>query len=288
LDLTMGYTGLISFGHAAFLGFAGYAVGLLTLRTPVTSFWLVVLITLALTAVLSAIIGYISLRVSGIYFLLVTMALGQLLSIVAIKWYSLTGGTDGLSGMTKPDLGFAVEWTGLKYYYLVFIVFIVCFVVLFRIVRSSFGRTLVGIRSNEARMRSLGFNTWMLKYVAVIVGGTFAGVAGILFAYFYGNMVPSYAGLQMSALPMLMVIMGGAGTLYGPCLGAVVIVLVQHYAGIYFPERWPLILGAIFVICVMLLKGGFARHLSRLWGKVGLQKPRVAKPADAAANEGRS
>jgi len=272
LDLTMGYTGLVSFGHAVFLGMAGYTVGILIVHAHIISFWLVAPIALAITILLSAVIGYITLRVSGVYFILVTMAFGQLLSIVATKWYSLTGGRDGLPGISRPNLGFHLTWTATNYYYLVFIVFIICFFILHRIVNSSFGRTLVGIRENEPRMRSLGYNTWALKYVAIIVGGAFAGVAGIFFAYFYGNMVPGYFALETSALPMLMVIIGGPATLYGPCLGAAVIILVQHFASIYTPDRWPLILGGIFVLCVMLLKGGFARYLSSLWGKIGFSK----------------
>jgi branched-chain amino acid transport system permease protein len=269
LDLTMGYVGLISFGHAAFLGIGGYAVGMLVLKAGITSFWLVVLIAIAITAVLAAIIGYISLRVTGIYFLLVTMTFGQLLFNVATKWYSMTGGSDGLMGIGKPELGFHVKWTNLNYYYLVFVVFILCFVILRFIVRSPFGSALVGIRENSPRMRSVGYNVWALKYVAVIVGGVFAGVAGILFAYFQGNMAPSYISLEVSALPMLMVIMGGPATLWGPCLGAAVIVVVEYYARIHLPERWPLILGGIFVVCVILLKGGFARYLNMLWSWVG-------------------
>jgi branched-chain amino acid transport system permease protein len=285
LDLTMGYAGLISFGHAAFLGMAGYSVAILLQHTRITSFWLVAVIALALTVILALVIGYISLRVSGIYFLLVTMALGQLLTTVAIKWYSLTGGTNGLVLMSRPRLGFAVQWTNLRYYYLVFVFFVVCFVILRRIVRSPFGSTLVGIRENEPRMRSLGFNTWALKYVAVLVGAFFAGVAGIFFAFFNVNMVPSYLSLEWSALPMLMVIMGGPATLYGPCLGAAVIVFAEHYSRTYLPDRWPLVLGGIFVLCVMLLKGGFARYLTLLWSKIGFVRVKAAQVSESADTE---
>jgi branched-chain amino acid transport system permease protein len=280
LDLTMGYTGLVSFGHAAFLGMAGYAVGILTVNFNITSFWIVLPAALVITAILSAIIGYISLRVSGVYFILVTMAFGQLLSVVATKWYTLTGGRDGLSGVTYPNLGFDFPWTSTTFYYFVFIFFVICFFILRRIVSSSFGKTLVGIRENEQRMRSLGFNTWSIKYTAIIIGGTFAGMAGVLFAYFYGTMVPSYFALEMSALPMLMVIIGGPATLWGPGLGAAVIIIVQQYSSIYAPERWPLILGGIFVLCVLLLKGGFANYLSSLWKKFGFGKSSEAKLPD--------
>lgn len=282
LDLIMGYTGLTSFGHAAFLGTAGYMVGIMVVHFSVSSFWIVVPAALAVTTLLAAVIGYISLRVSGVYFLLVTMAFGQLLSIVATQWMSLTGGTDGLVGIPRPNLGISgLSWTSAKYYYLVLVFFIICYFILNRIVKSSFGRSLVGIRENEERMRSMGFNTWSIKYAAVILAGLFAGVAGILFAYFYGAMVPSYLALETSALPMLMVIIGGAGTLYGPCLGAAAIVLIQQYSAIYVPERWPLILGAIFVICVMLIRGGFANFLSRLWQSIDFQKTKTPDVADS-------
>lgn len=273
LDVIMGYTGLPSFGHAAFLGAAGYAIGILIVHFNINLFWIVVPLALLVTIVLAAIIGYVSLRVSGVYFLLVTLAFGQLLSIVATKWYSMTGGTDGLVGIPMPNLGFpGLTWSSTSFYYLVFVVFIICFLLLKRIVNSSFGRALVGIRENEIRMQSLGYNTWALKYAGFVIGGTFAGVAGILFAYFYGAMVPSYLAVEMSALPMLMVIIGGSGTLFGPALGAAAIILIQQISSVYVPDRWPLILGCMFVICVMLIRGGFARYLSSFWKKVNFNK----------------
>jgi branched-chain amino acid transport system permease protein len=266
LDVAMGYTGLISFGWAAFFGTAGYAVAILTVKAHIGSFWIVFLAALVVSAIFAAIIGYFSLRVSGIYFLLVTLAFSQLLSIIATKWDGLTGGRDGLVGIPHPDLGFSVHWNNLNFYYFVFIGFIICYFILHGIVHSAFGRALVGIRENESRMKSLGFHTWRLKYVALIVGGVFAGVSGALFAYFYGAMNPVNYAVETSALPMLMVILGGAATLWGPALGAAIIVLVQTVASIYSQDRWPLILGAIFVLCVMFVKGGFARRISKLWG----------------------
>ena len=124
------------------------------------------------------------------------------------------------------------------------------------------------------RMRSLGYNTWLLKYAAVIIAGAFAGIAGMLYAYFYGAMVPSNLALETSASAMLMVIIGGPGTLFGPVIGAAIVVLCEHFSSIYVPERWPLILGSIFIICVMLVRGGFARYLSGFWTKLAFQKSR--------------
>jgi branched-chain amino acid transport system permease protein len=266
LDLIMGYGGLLSLGHAAFLGIAGYTVGILTVKNGIDLFWIVVPLTILISAAAAAIIGYISLRVSGTYFLLITVAFGQLLAVVATKWEPLTGGTSGLIGIPPPNLGIqGFTWTGHSFYYLVFIAFCVCFLVLYRIVNSSFGRALVGIRENEMRMRSLGFNTWALKYITFILGGAFASVAGILFAYFYRAMVPDNLTIETSASVLLMVIIGGPGTLFGPLIGAAIVVLISYVASIYVPERWPLFLGIIYVVCVMFVRGGFARYLSGFW-----------------------
>lgn len=288
LDVVMGYTGNRSFGHAAFFGMGGYTVGLLLEHFDFTNFWLVLLITIVVCAVLSAIIGWFTLRLSGTNFLLVTMAFGQLLSSVASKWSAVTNGADGIVGIKRPDFGeflnnIVGKWTGTKFYFFVLIVFVICFLLLHRFMRSSFGHTLLSIRGNEGRMRALGYNTWSLKYTGVILAGVFAGIAGLLYAYTYKNVTPDIFALESSALPMLMVIMGGGATLWGPALGAAVIILVKNYAGIWMPERWPLILGALYVVCVMFLKNGFAPHLRRLWDWVGTKffAKELAKKAEA-------
>jgi branched-chain amino acid transport system permease protein len=284
LDVIMGYTGMRSFGHAAFFGTGGYAVGLLAKNAHIDSFWIIFVLTVLICAALSAVIGYFTLKTSGTYFLMVTMAFGQLLYVVADKWYTLTGGSDGLVGIPRPNLGFDVSWTTSKIYYFVLIVFVICFLLLHRFMRSSYGRSLLGIKENEGRMRSLGFNTWLLKYKAMIVAGVFAGVAGLLYAYAYGQMVPSLFSLDSSAMPMLMVIMGGGSTLWGPALGALVIILFQNYTGIYMPDRWPLLLGILYVLCVMFLRGGFARHLTRFWNWVGSRAFGRFAPASAGGD----
>jgi len=266
LDLLVGYTGLLSLGHAAFLGVAGYTAGILMIRYGIESFWLVMPLGILAAGIAAAIIGYIALRVSGVYFLLVTLAFGQLLSVAAVKWRAMTGGTDGLVGIACPDLGLpGFTWTTSSFYYLVFLAFVICFFLLSKITNSSFGQALVGIRENEPRMQCLGYNTWAHKFVAFILAGLFAGVAGVLFASFYGIMVPSHLGLMTSASVMLMVIIGGAGTLFGPVIGAGFIVVLERFVSDYVPERWPLILGCVFIICVMFMRGGFGIYLSRFW-----------------------
>ncbi len=285
LDLILGFTGLLSFGHAAFLGVAGYAVGILAVHYNIGLFWIVLPITILITVVASALIGFISLRLSGVYFMLVTFAFGQLLSNVATKWSSITGGTDGLVGILKPDLGISgFTWTDSSFYYLVFIVFGICFFLMYRIVKSSFGRALVGIRENEMRMRSLGYNTWSMQYIAIIIAGAFASIAGIFYAYFYGDMTPDNLAMGMSATVMLMVIIGGPGTLFGPFIGSAILVIIQNVSNTFVPERWPLILGGIFVVCVMLIRGGFARYLSRMWQNMRYR--RAVNAIDSAEHRG--
>jgi branched-chain amino acid transport system permease protein len=274
LDLTMGYAGLVSFGHAAFLGVAGYTALAFVVKLGITSFWIAAPAALVVTAVTALIIGYISLRVSGIYYLLVTMGLGQVLFVIATKWTKITNGIDGLTWTERPNLGFDIQWTNLEYYYMVLVIFVVCYFILRYIANSSFGRTLVGVRLNEQRMRSLGFNTWRQKYVGIVVGGIFAGVAGILFAYEGGSMTPPVLALEMSSYPMLMVILGGRGTLWGPCLGAAVVILVREYAIVHWSSYWDVILGCVFVISVMFLPGGFARYLSKAWDRWGFLRSR--------------
>ena len=276
LDLAMGYTGLFSMAHAAFFGVAGYTVAILSVHMHISLFWLLVPAAILAAAVAAAIISYFSLRVSGVYFLLVTLAFGQLLSIAATKWFAVTGGTNGLPGIARPNLGIpGFAFTSVEFYYLVFVAFAICFLLLYRITHSSFGRVVVGIRENETRMESMGYNTWLVKYVAMIISGAFAGVAGIFYAYFYGVIVPTTLGPVMATTAILMVIVGGPGTLFGPFIGAFIIVLLENITSIYVPDRWPLILGGIFVFCVILVRGGFASYLSRFWRAMKFRRSNV-------------
>ena len=272
LDIIYGFTGLFSLGHAAFFGVGGYAAGLLMVRYGVESFWLGAPLGVLTAGLVAAGFGIVALRVSGVYFLLVTFALGQLLVSVATKWDFLStvpNSTEGVLGISRPDLGLPeFRWTATAYYYFVCGWFVVCYLILRRFVDSPFGHALQGIRESEARMRALGYNTWLHKYVAYIVAGLFAGLAGVLIAYHDGFMVPASLGVTNSALVLLMVIIGGAGTLYGPAIGACVIILVELAASMYAPERWPLFLGVAFVLAVMYARGGLAVRLGRLWDRV--------------------
>ena len=269
LDIIMGYIGLPSLGHAAFFGVAGYTVSILLVIHGIENFWLIAIIGILMAALAAAVLGIIALRVSGIYFLLVTFALGMLLFSMAVKWWWLTRGYEGIIVTAYPELGLPwITWNYTSFYFFVFIIFIVSFFLMRRLVNSPFGHALQGIRENEARMRSLGYNTWLYKYIAFIIAGLFAGVAGVLFPYYAKAMIPYSVGVTTSALVMLICIIGGLGTLWGPVIGAVVIILAEFISSLYFPARWPLVLGGVFVLTVMFLRGGIAPHLLKLWERV--------------------
>ncbi len=273
LNLLFGYTGLFSLGHAAFFGVGAYAAGILASRLDVTNFWLVLPLGVLAAGLLAALFGIISLRVRAVYFLFVTLALGELAAAVALKWTSVTGGSNGLFGIGYPDLLPGINLIPITYYYLVLVVVAVCIYALYRVVHSPFGLALQGIRDDELRMSHLGYNPWLFKYVAFIIAGMFAGVAGVLFAWFGGTVVPSFMAAAMSALVMLMVIIGSSTLFWGPLLGAAVILFLQYYVSILIPEWWTLVLGVVFVLTVMFLPGGLGVHLQRLWSKVRYEAP---------------
>ncbi len=269
-DLIYGHAGLLSLGHAAYFGTGGYAIAVLMNHYKIDSFWIGLPFSFIMAAFVSAVFGFMALRVSGLYFLLVTFAFGELLYSVTwnLSWLS-TPGMQGISGLPRPDLGFTgFSWNTIRFYYFVLIIFLICFYLVYRIMNSPFGHALRGIRENEPRMQSLGYNTWLYKYIAFIITGAFAGVSGALFVYFNRFISPTHVGVGTSFLPMIMVIIGGSGTLLGPVIGAFIIIFTEYFASLFTPERWPLILGALFVAAIMYARGGINIHLSRLWKNV--------------------
>ena len=268
LNILWGYTGLFSLGHAAYFGVAGYTSGILIVNYGIKNFWITAPAGILMAVVFAAILAVPALRMSGAYFLLVTLAMGELLFSVAEKWRSVTHGGDGLVGISLPKLHLGFSMNTLYFYYLAFIIFVICSFLIYRIVNSPFGDALQGIRENEPRMRALGYNTWLYKYLAFVIGGLFAGVAGVLFGHFAGIMAPGHVGIMTSTLVMLMVILGGSSIIFGPVLGAALVLVLEHVASIYAPERWPLILGVVFVMAVIFLRGGISLHLLRLWRKL--------------------
>lgn len=269
LNLIWGYTGLISLGHATYFGVGAYASTILIVRMGIGNFWVAGLIAVIGAGALAAIYGIIALRVVGLYFLLVTLALGQLVFCISTGWRSVTGGENGVIGIPFPDLGIpGFRMDSVSYYYLVFIIAAICFFLLYRLVNSPFGYALQGIRDDEKKMRTLGYNTWLYKYLAFIVAGLFAAVSGVLFSYFLVVVGPPQLSITTSTMVILMVIIGSTRVFWGPVAGSVVVILLEYVASIYVPERWPLILGGIFVIAVMFLRDGIGVSVMKLWRRL--------------------
>jgi len=255
LDLLLGYAGLPSLGHAAYFGVAAYTVGLLSLRVA-NNFWLDFPAGLAVATGVSALFGLFALRARGSYFLMITLALGQVLWGIAFGWRSLTGGDDGLPSVPRPRLPLPWPLTdGGPFYYFVLAFFVISILALSVIVRSPFGRALVGIRESERRMEVLGYDVWRYKYVAFVLAGTLAGLSGALFVYYNGFVSPAYLSIVFSAMALIMVILGGAGTLLGPAVGSAAIVFLENAISAY-TERWLLILGLIYVVVTLFAPAG--------------------------------
>jgi branched-chain amino acid transport system permease protein len=271
-NLVFGYLGLPSLGHAAYFGTGGYVIGVLRLHYNLDIFWVGAPLGLFASILVAALFGFVALRVAGLYFLLVTFALGQLLFSVAwnVKWLN-SPGMQGIAGLSFPSFGISgVTLNASSFYYLVLAITILCIFLMRKIVSSPFGHALVGIREGEDRMKALGYNTWLYKYIAFVISGAFSGAAGILFAYYNYMIDPNHLGVGTSFLPMCMCIIGGLGTLLGPVLGSGIIIFVELIASIVTPDRWPLILGGIFVLSIMFARKGLLVYLSELGKRLAL------------------
>ena len=269
LNILWGYAGLFSLGHAAYFGFGGYMAGILIVHFNIQHIWLSGGLSILFTAILAALLAIPALRVTGAYFLFVTLAMGQLLYSVAIKWRSVTGGSNGLTGIPFPDFGIPGLETGpISFYYFVCVISILCFFLIYMIIKSPFGRALQGVGENPSRMAALGYNVWLYKYLGFIIGGFFAGVSGVMFAHFTGVIAPIHLGVVTSTLAMLMVIIGGCRMVFGPLIGAAFIVLLDHISSLFLPERWPLVLGAVFVLAVMFIPDGISVYGLRIYRRI--------------------
>jgi branched-chain amino acid transport system permease protein len=257
LDLLVGITGLPSLGHAAYFGVGAYTAGLVsehwTSEAPIP-----VLLAAGAGAVAAAVTGWLAVRSGGVYFLMLTLAIGELVHQLAESLSSVTGGSNGLFGIPSVRVGGEpLTLAGLVYWYVLFFA-VLGALGLWLVASSPFGGVLRGIRDNEPRMRSLGYTPFRYKFVAFTIAGGFAGMAGGLLAGLVRIVNPTDVGFTTSALILLAVILGGAGTLWGPILGAAVVVLVRDTFGPQLDGHGPLLLGAVFVVAVYVLPRGFA------------------------------
>jgi len=257
LDLLIGYGGMPSLGHAAFFGISAYTTGLLALRLGL-NVWLALPAGVILAALIAMLFGVLALRTRGSYFLMITLALSQVAWGIAFGWRSLTGGDDGLPDVPRPTLGLHFPWSladSISFYYFTLLLVAIATFLLVGIVASPFGYALRGIRESETRMLALGYNVWRYKFAAFVLAAIFAGLAGCLYAYYNRFVSPDYLHVARSAEVLLMVILGGAGTLIGPAVGAVLIVLLENVVSAY-TERWLLLLGIIYVLVSLFAPNG--------------------------------
>jgi len=271
LNLLLGKAGLATFGHSLYFGTSAYTVAFLSLRLGVTSFWLNAALALAVAGILSVLVVPLTLRARGTYYGMITLAIAQVAWGIAHGWRSVTGGDDGMPGLNRPVLA-AMNFAGeVPFYYFALVVCAVCALAIAVLVASPFGHALIGTRENETRMRVLGYNVWRYQFAASIVAGLFAGVAGLLFAYFTGYVSPVYLSVTMSAQTLLMVVLGGSTALFGPVLGALIIVLLDNLVS-YVTEHWLFVLGVVYVLVTLFAPRG-------LWPLLFRRRKRGATPS---------
>ncbi len=271
LDIILGYTGLASLGHAAYFGIGAYSVGILATRYG-AAFGITLPAGVLLAVLVAAIFGTVALRATGVYFLMITLALGMIVWGLAHRWVTMTQGDNGISAISRPDLG--LPWSlslSIPFYYFALAAFLIAFWILRVIVRSPFGQTLVGIRESESRMRTLGYHVWLHKYIGFVIAGGFGGFAGVLWAYYNGFVSPVDLQLATSVEVLLMVALGGRGSLIGPALGAGIIVLLKNLVSVY-THRWLLILGAVYILTIVYAPEGILGAIKRRTKEV---KPRA-------------
>jgi branched-chain amino acid transport system permease protein len=270
LNLLLGYTGLVSFGHAAFFGIAGYAVGVLAINFS-SDILLTFPLAILFTAACAIPIGWLSIRVSGFYFLMITFAFAQMVFVAAFRWKALTGGSDGMVIPGPTLLGAPVLVSRESLYFFVLAVFAVCALALYWIGTSRFGRTLVGIRESTPRMRALGYNVRRYKLGAFVIGATFGGVAGVLNSLFNLFIAPESAHWTQSALVLVMVLIGGARYFVGPIVGTTIVILLQYWLSSY-TEYWGLVLGCLFIALISGAREGIAGLVMQGWSRLRGEK----------------
>jgi branched-chain amino acid transport system permease protein len=266
LDLLVGYTGLVSFGHAAYFGVGAYTLGLLAPKYEAANLWLTLPAAIVLAGLAALAVGALVVRVKGIYFIMVTLAFAQMFYFV-FHDTKFGRGSDGISmnfkpvaaigGFTPFDLANATH-----FYYFVFAAMLLVFIFLRVLLRSAFGRALQGIRSNEQRMRSLGFPVYRYKLASFVIAGALAGLAGYLSAMQFGFVNPELLSWHQSGNVLLMLILGGLGSLYGAVVGAFVFVALQEVFS-SVTTHWQLLLGGTIILLVIFLPRGLASVMKR-------------------------
>jgi branched-chain amino acid transport system permease protein len=275
LNLALGQGGLVSFGHAAYFGMGGYAMGILAshaqnyepiMQVPfliegTNSMPVIWLVAIVMSGLLALIIGALSLRTSGVYFIMVTLAFGQMFYYFTISWPAY-GGEDGLSIYVRNQFPGLNTLDPIQFFGICFVILCAMLLLVDRLNKSPFGMALNGAHQNEERVLTVGINVYRVRLVAFVISGAITGLAGALFADLNRFVSPSMFSWQVSGEIMIFIILGGVGRLFGPVAGAVLYIMLEHFLG-DLSEYWFIYLGAILLLVVLFAKGGVVGKLAR-------------------------
>lgn len=259
IDLMSGYGGLVTLGQAGISATAAYGVGYIANNSD-WGFGSQVAVGLAAGLLASFVFAAMAMRASGVYFMMITLAQGMIIWGLSIRLYQVTGAENGLTGIERPSI-ISEYW---QFYWFVLFVVVVCSALLFVIVRSPFGYAVKGLRESESRLQVLGYNPMFQKFYVFMLSGVFATISGLLLVYLNEFISPSAVTLAASAIGLLEAILGGFGTLVGPMIGAFIIVAMRNIVSTYV-ERWPTLIGILFIVVVLYARGGIVGGISNLW-----------------------
>jgi branched-chain amino acid transport system permease protein len=262
LNLLVGFGGMTSLGHASYLGIAAYVSALLTSRYGF-GHGAAAIISISGTVAMAAFFGVIALRATGLGFLMITLALSQVLWGLAYRMSNITNGDNGITGLTRPaPFGISLD-SPASFYWFALIVATIAFLSMTVFVSSAFGSSLTGVRDQPRRMAALGFNPWLIRWITFVYAGFWGGISGLLYVYYHKYIHPTSLSITSSAEALLGVIAGGSGTLGGPAVGAALVLLLKNYASAYL-ERWNMLLGLVFLFIVLVMPAGVVPGFSRL------------------------
>ncbi len=289
-NLIYGYMGQISFGHAAFFGLGAYATAILfrefsagTGEIGTLHFFITLLASIPVAMIGAVLVGFFCVRLTGIYFAILSLAFGELLFYIVFSWYTFTGGDDGIQGLLPP----VFFRDAVNYYYFVLAIVIVACLLLWRITRSPFGYILRAIRDNQERVRFLGINVRSYMLINFVIAGTFAGVAGALWGPFTRSVSPGLLGWQESGIAVFMTLLGGSAFFAGPIVGSIIYIFLQAYVT-GFTIYWPLTIGTIILLIVLFSPGGMLGLLElKLKGKPAREGPLKVDDEAGSEEEGR-
>jgi branched-chain amino acid transport system permease protein len=254
LNPLVGFGGMTSLGHASYLGVAAYISALLTSKYGF-GHGTAAIISISGTTVMAAFFGLIALRATGLGFLMITLALSQVLWGLAYRLSDVTNGDNGIAGLTRPTpFGISLD-SAASFYWFVLIVALFAFLMMTTFISSAFGSSLKGVRDQPRRMAALGFNPWLIRWITFVYSGFWGGVSGLLYVYYHKYIHPTALSTQSSAEALLGAIAGGSGTMAGPAVGAALVLLMKNYASAYI-ERWNMLLGLVFLFIVLVMPRG--------------------------------